>query len=275
MNCMEVWGGNCSTDTCLTRPGIDIWIQSDAGSATMNGGSDIHLVSSCASGRITRTLLADICAIGPMFSEVTSTLRDLMKRNVNTIGQQRFVNQMNQRLEERSEHGVFASALLSTYFAPTRTLSLCNAGHPPPLLYRYRTNSWSVVRGEQTVSAASPSRPGVVDASDYQQLQLKLETGDMVLSFSNSLTECRNADGQTLGITGVLERVSQLDASNPDEMIEQLTRDLREEHSTNSGMDELTLFLCRATNTGVTWRDNVLAPLRLFRRVSDDTQITG
>ena len=114
-----------------------------------------------------------------------------------------------------------------------------------------------------------------MDASDYQQLQLKLETGDMVLSFSNSLTECRNADGQTLGLTGVLERVSQLDASNPDEMIEQLTRDLREEHSTNCDMDELTLFLCRATNTGVTWRDNVLAPLRLFRRVSDDTQITG
>ena len=273
MNCMEVWGGNCSTDTCLTRPGLDLWVQSDGGSAATNGGSDLHLVSSCASGRITRTLLADVCAIGPMFTEITSTLRDLMKRNVNTIGQQRFVKQMNQRLEERSEHGVFASALISTYFAPTRTLSLCNAGHPPPLLYRASDGSWTIVRGAPSTQPTSPELPGVVSPSDYQQQQLKLETGDMVLSFSNSLTECRDSAGQTLGMTGILDRVSQLDVDSPGEIVDTLTHNLRNEHEANLQLGELTMFLCRATTTGVTWRDNVLAPLRLFRRVSDETHI--
>lgn len=219
--------------------------------------------------------MAEISAIGPTFREVTSNLRDLMKNHVNSIGQQRFIKQMNRRLEEQSEQGAFASALVSTYFAPTRTLSLCNAGHPPPLLYRVRSKAWSIVRGEASPKAATPDTPGVVNPSDYQQLQLKLETGDMVLSFSNSLTECRDASGQTLGISGLLDRVSRLPTEDPSEIISHLARDLRSENETNAELDELTLFLCRATTAGVTWRDNVLAPLRLLRRVSDDTQIDG
>lgn len=77
--CMEVWGGSCASDDCFRRPGLDIWIQSQNVEFADAGGGDLHLLSSCASGRITRMLLADICGIGPLFSEIAGELRDLMK----------------------------------------------------------------------------------------------------------------------------------------------------------------------------------------------------
>ena len=50
---------------------------------------------------------------------------------------------MNEQFAAMSKSGCFATALVTTFFSPTNELSLCNAGHPPPLLYRAGTKQWS------------------------------------------------------------------------------------------------------------------------------------
>ncbi len=204
MNCMEVWGGNGTRSNHLTRPGLDVWISSHSNGCAESGGSDLHLLSSCASGRITRMLLADVCSCGPLFQEISAELRDLMKRNVNVVQQGRFVRHMNRRLACLSERGGFASTLISTYFAPTRSYSLCNAGHPPPLLFRSRSREWSVLRQVAADLSRAAVPDGVVDFSEYQQLTTKMDVGDMVLSYSNILTECRDTRGDIVGLDGLL-----------------------------------------------------------------------
>lgn len=155
MKCMEVWGGSCASEACLRRPGLDIWIQSKDVQGASEGGGDLHLLSSCASGRITRLLLADICGIGPLFSEIAGELRELMKRNVNAIQQKRLVRDIGTRLEDAAHKGGYASMLISTFFAPTRFFSLCNTGHPPPLVYRKQDSTWSVLKTQPTASTVA------------------------------------------------------------------------------------------------------------------------
>ncbi|MCA9123808.1 MAG: SpoIIE family protein phosphatase [Planctomycetaceae bacterium] len=162
MNCMEVWGGHASTNNFLRRPGLDVWIWSDQRSSAEAGGGDLHLLSSCASGRITRMLLADVCGFGSLFSEIASEMRDLMKRNVNTIQQTSAVRDMSCRLEYASQKGGFASTLMSTYFASTRAFALCNAGHPPPLLYRAADDKWSLLKGTPLSGPVDITRLGVL-----------------------------------------------------------------------------------------------------------------
>lgn len=273
MNCMEVWGGSCASNDCLRRPGLDIWVKSNAVESAECGGGDVHLLSSCASGRITRMLLADICGIGPLFSEIASELRDLMKRNVNAIQQERIVREVSMRLDIAAQKGGFASLLISTYFAPTRSLKLCNTGHPPPFIYRTEDSEWSMLK--QTPDAA-PSRfvtDSVVAPHEYQQIQTKLNVGDMVFSYSNGLTECRDSDGNILGLTGLLDRIRKIDVGEPDKFPAKLVQQLRDEHDENAQVDDATLLLCRATETKVGIRDNFLAPFRLLRSVSDNTRI--
>lgn len=123
--------------------------------------------------------------------------------------------------------------------------------------------------------AGSPSDVslGVVDPNEYQQFRTKLEIGDMVLSYSNALTECRTAAGVTIGLNGLLERLQDLDLTSPAELGSAITERMRDEFSENLADEDATVLLCQATNTPVAWQDNLLAPFRLLRAAADKTTI--
>jgi hypothetical protein len=53
-----------------------------------------------------------------------------MRRFVNRWDQKEFVRLLNEQFSALSTKGTYASAIVSTFFAPSRRLILCNAGHP-------------------------------------------------------------------------------------------------------------------------------------------------
>lgn len=274
IKCMEVWGGTGAVRRVFSRPGIDLWIQSStAGDASACGG-EVHFLSSCASGRITRMVIADLCAEPGVFSELAAGLSGLIKRNVNRIRQSRFLRDMNQGLREVADHDGFCTAVVATYFAPTRSFALCNTGHPPPFLFRVKRQEWSVLKRQPAAALNNSNVPdGIVDADEYQYFEERLETGDMVLCYSNSLTECRDANNQYLGVEGLRERVISCGVSNPADIAYHLTEHIRAEHPENLVDSDATILLCRATDTGVGWKNNLLAPLRMLAGVTDSTRI--
>ena len=96
---MEVWGGNQKADRHLEMPGLEAWIFSQP-HLHAQGGGDVYYVSSCSSGRITRILLADVSGHGVDASKSAVGLRELMRRNINIIRQNRFVAEMNKQFSE-------------------------------------------------------------------------------------------------------------------------------------------------------------------------------
>lgn len=274
LHCMEVWGGNGAAENHFARPGLDVWVWSKPEEGCRTGGNDLHLLSSCASGRITRALIADICGPDSVLTELGGEFRDLLLRNANAIKQSRVIREMSVRLRDFSAKGGFASALITTYFAPTRSLAVCNAGHPPPLLFRARENKWSVLKQTPASESASDDPPlGVLSEDEFQEFQTHLSQGDMVLTYSNSLTECRDGSGQTIGVVGLLERVKRIADEHPSDIVGKLTTTVRHEHPENLAESDATVLLGRASGTRVGWKNNLLAPLRLLGRVSDNTQL--
>ena len=117
MQCMEVWGGNVRVERHFQMPGLDVWISCQP-EGQANAGGDVYYLSSCASGRITRILLADVSGHGELVAGTAAGLRDLMRKNVNVISQRRFVAAMNQQFSAASAAGSFATAVVSSFFAP-------------------------------------------------------------------------------------------------------------------------------------------------------------
>ena len=115
-----------------------------------------------ATGRITRLLVADVSGHGEVVCALAGELRDLMRKYVNYLDQGQFVRSMNERFLRLSTHGCFATAVVTTFFAPTNHLSLCNAGHPPPLIYRAAAKrlARSSIRARRRLfsAPASPAR---------------------------------------------------------------------------------------------------------------------
>src|ERR1700685_2469256 len=176
MQCMEVWGGSQITSSGVELAGLDVWVYSKPFEHAQRGG-DVYSVSSCASGRISRLLLADVSGHGTSVASTAADLRTLMRRFVNRLDQKEFVRLLNEQFTAISSQGSFSTAVVTTFFAPSRRLSLCNAGHPRPLLFRAAQNEWSFVGTHEahTKAPLSDIPLGMFDVADYETIDVELE----------------------------------------------------------------------------------------------------
>ena len=127
MQCMEVWGGSQLTSSGVELAGLDVWVYSKPYGQAQRGG-DVYYVSSCASGRISRLLLADVSGHGESVASTAADLRTLMRRFVNRLDQKEFVRLLNEQFSAHSRQGSFSTAVVTTFF---RT-------QPPPLFLQRR-----------------------------------------------------------------------------------------------------------------------------------------
>ncbi|WP_197531217.1 SpoIIE family protein phosphatase [Posidoniimonas corsicana] len=212
--------------------------------------------------------MADICAGGEGFAELSNDLRSLMKRNVNRLGQNACVAGMSKSLADASEHGCFASSLLATYFSPRRSLTICNAGHPPPLLFRDAEKAWIALSGSISDSGETHSDT-VLRSTEYHEVQTRLSVGDVLLYYSGSLVECVDAHSDLLGIAGIRKLAERLVLDGTERLAARLLSEVQATNPRILEAGDATVIVCRATKRAVGWKANLLAPLRMFRRVAD------
>lgn len=270
MQCMEVWGGNSTTDRHISTPGLQIWVSSQPYADDPKGG-DVYYVSSCASGRITRLLLADVCGHGASVAATSHALKQLMRRNVNMIKQKHFVSAMNEQFSESSSSDSFATAVVCSFFSPTKSLQISNAGHPNPYLYRAATDSWDLVNLlDADRSAGIRDIPlGITEDAGYSSESLHLSEGDAVLCVSDAFTESIGENGKMLGGKGLLETIQRLSSSGPGSIISQLRKRIRSWDDSNLEQDDATAVLFQADGTSTTLTNSLLAPYRMVRGVRE------
>jgi len=270
MQCMEVWGGNQAVDSGVVMAGLDAWVYCKP-YRDAEGGGDVYYVSSCATGRINRLLVADVSGHGADVAQTAVQLRSLMRRHVNQIDQTRFIGTMNAQFAALAKCGCFATAIATTFFAPTNHLSLCNAGHPPPLVYRAAQRTWSYLQQDRTAKESSAGNfpLGIVDLSDYAQFDVRLKVGDLVLCYTDSLVECGDGQGDLLGQQGLLDVVRTLDVSNPGAFIPSLLRAIEAKACAELSGDDVTVLLFRPNGLAPTkpLHERLIAPFRVLREI--------
>lgn len=247
MRCMEVWGGSQLTSSGVELGGLDVWVYSKPFGQAQRGG-DVYYVSSCATGRISRLLLADVSGHGQSVASTAADLRTLMRRFVNRLDQKEFVRLLNEQFTALSRDGSFATAVVTTFFAPTRRLSLCNAGHPRPLLFRALDGRWSFLGHQDPPEKKGPRNIplGLFDIADYEHLDVELEPGDCLLSYTDALIESFDADGEMLGEDGLLRIVNLLGDVPAEKLIPSLLQEIGERFPENLAADDVTLLAVRA-----------------------------
>jgi phosphoserine phosphatase RsbU/P len=246
MTCMEVWGGSQLTTRGVEMGGLDAWVYSKPFGDAQRGG-DVYYASSCATGRITRLLLADVSGHGITVASSAANLRTLMRRFVNRLDQTEFVRMLNQQFAALSEVGTFATAVVATFFAPTRRLIVCNAGHPRPLLYQYAKKEWTLLGAAAENDGSTNNMPlGILDVTEYDQFDVELANGDCVLAYTDALIESRDADGEMFGETGLLRIIRLLGDVEPHLLTKSLLREITDRHPDNLTEDDVTVLLVRA-----------------------------
>lgn len=222
LRCMEIWGGNEAITRQVRLPGIDAWVFSRP-HEDAEGGGDVHFVSLCGGGLITRLVVADVSGHGAKVADFARSLRDLVRRNINRKSQDRLVRDLNREFGDFAQARRFATAIVATYLANTDRLTLHNAGHPRPLLYRARDARWEVVATPEP-PPSTPADPdegpadlpfGLDEATPYRPLELTLAPGDLLVFYTDAITEARAPAGGLLGEEGLLALIQPLDRADP------------------------------------------------------------
>ena len=266
LKCMEVRGGFRAINQHFNTTGTEIWLFSRPQQSDHAGG-DVYYISSCASGRITRLVLADISGHGAQLTPFSQALRTLMRANINRISSRRLMSQLNREVEATYAQERFATSLIATYFCPTRSFTLNIAGHPTPLLLPAGEKTW---RPFHTAPAKAQrglrNLPlGVHETTDYDTHTSTRHHGDILLFYTDGLIEAQTQQGTMLGEAGLIELLNSRALTTPHTLIPDLLAAVTESTGDTLAQDDLTLLVCQIQPARITLKDNLLAPWRFLR----------
>ncbi len=114
-----------------------------------------------------------------------------------------------------------------------KRLIYVNAGHNPPLLVRNDGEVELLKEGGLILGAV----PGV----PFQQGEVRLQTGDLLLIYTDGLSEAMNADGEEFGEDRILKLVHQGRDLPPSGILERLKEEARKFTGDLAWQDDLTL----------------------------------
>jgi len=259
LQCTEIWGGFNATDSAVSVPGINAFILSQPYQQHPAGG-DIHYVSLCGHGALSRFVVADVAGHGRSVAHLSDLLRSLMRQHMNTPDQSQFAQSLNHHFAALADQGRFATALLTSYYSPIRQLITCNAGHPPPLWYHSPTGSWRLLEYDTDYAnhQTTPLPPtvnlplGLIEQTDYHQFAVSLAPGDVVLIYTDSLIEARDPAGQPLGQQGLVDLADRLDPAQPHQIGSALLQAVADYRHQQPPEDDVTLLTLHHSALGPT-----------------------
>lgn len=193
--CNEVWGGNRTFYGPIELPGIRGVLFSQPCDGARGG--DVHYLSVCGSGLISRICLADVTGHGESVAAVSETMHALLRRSVNRMDERKVLRRLNLRLSSLPGD-TFTTAAALTYFPPTRRLSVSYAGHEPAWHYEESRRCWSRLQTDR--------REGLFDIAlaveprtRYTRRVQRVRIGDRLLMITDGVLETPNEAGDLFG----------------------------------------------------------------------------
>ena len=143
--------------------------------------------------------------------------------------------QVNSILARRAMHTRFASVIYAV-LTPEGRLTYCNAGHNPPVLIGRR--------GVQRLERGGLITGAFVQAS-FDEETIQLDPGDVVVAFSDGLTEAQNAEGEDFGDDRLVAVVQANRNREPAVLLEALLQEANRFRGAADQNDDLTVLVMR------------------------------
>jgi len=259
--CFELWGGNTRTNHAVELPGLVGWVHSDPlelDGATIDGaagrlagepadgGGDVHYFSVCSQGRVSRIALADVAGHGGSASGVAKRLRGVLQRHTDNWDQSALMRELNDAFLAGSVDFQYATAAVLGFYVETGELLFSNAGHPPGLWYRAQADTWHLLQDSTPYAVEIAGLPlGIIPGTSYSQTAVRLGVGDLVILYTDGITEATDAVGNQLGSQGLVEIARSLPVGSPEETARALVAGVDAFRGPEPRQDDATVVVLR------------------------------
>jgi serine phosphatase RsbU (regulator of sigma subunit) len=173
-------------------------------------GGDFFDIIPIAGGRMVITI-GDVAGKGSpaalLMALLLAMLRTLVDEGLETA---RLVERLNAQVAKHSPASRFITLFFAVYDPATGVIQFVNAGHLPPLI---RRNDGTFER--ITGNTGSGLALGMFEGAKYATNQITVNPGDVLLMYTDGITEAENGTGQAFedaGLESALESVWQQDS---------------------------------------------------------------
>jgi len=244
LGCSEVRGGNHKFIGTRRLAGMVAWVASIPVNEGEAGG-DVHFMSVCSHDLISRIALADVSGHGWKVDSAAMTLDALLRKNINVWDQSDFMCGLNDAFSQDGD-GQYATAIVLGFHRLTGYLTFSNAGHLPPLWYHASDRAWGwLEEGDPTPRKAFGLPVGLIPGTGYCQTVVTLRPSDLLVLYTDGITEAENGAGKRLGRKQLLEWAREGPFESPGTLGEQLLKRLTEFRRDRHNDDETLLVLQR------------------------------
>jgi len=119
-----------------------------------------------------------------------------------------------------------------------------NAGHPELMVKSARSGMVEII---DDADGQSKGRPIGISLSgrDYKTIGFDVESGDMLLLYSDCLLDCRNPSGSTYGARRLMAAFASAHGDDAAEVLEHIVRDFSDYMAGNALSDDMTIIVAR------------------------------
>jgi sigma-B regulation protein RsbU (phosphoserine phosphatase) len=133
----------------------------------------------------------------------------------------------------------YATLFYGVFDGATRTLRYVNAGHNPPV----------VLRDDGSVHWLEPSGApvGMFPDSNYQEFLLQLDSGDLVIAYTDGVIEATNPGREEWGVQGLLKATAAWEpqcSEGAEDLVQSIFNSM-DDFSTGCQTDDATLAVLR------------------------------
>jgi sigma-B regulation protein RsbU (phosphoserine phosphatase) len=148
------------------------------------------------------------------------------------------VGRLNLQLYESTPREKYVTFFFAVYDAATRILTYTNAGHLPPVLLR---------RGKVERLQVGGTVVGLFAPLAYEQAEIQIQPGDLLLAFTDGITEPENIYGEEFGEDRLLEVARRALSASPQVLVEEIYRGVSDWTGSPELQDDMTLLVAKAS----------------------------
>ncbi len=182
--------------------------------------------------------VADVAGKGIGAAMLMSNLQAALRIRSDTskdVGE--VLQSLNADLIDRVGEGRFITCFLMSLDPQTGKVAYANAGHNPPIVVR---------GGKQIERVEAAGLPlAILVESDYEAHSITLEPSDLILLYSDGVTECFNKDGELFGEERLEAILKQISPQSAKDVIKTIVGALDEFRQDRPFSDDVTLVVVK------------------------------
>lgn len=190
--------------------------------------------------------VGDICGKGIsaalLMTNLQATLRSTVMnlRSRNGTGDDRTVSELveslNRQICSYTSANKFATFFYALYNDERQTLTYCNAGHNPPLFFK---------NGKVRRLDAGGTVVGIFEDSKYEQETIELGGGDVLVAYTDGITESVNEYGEEFGEERLIRIVQENRDASAEKIKDSIVKHVLSWTFAEEREDDMTLIVAR------------------------------